>query len=227
MAIVQNPITGRMTGNISGTKFAKNLGRNIAASIPLKKSLKPQALSTAVILNRAKLSLIGSCLKKISSNINIIYPKRLKRTSEFSELNKFFLKVLTGPANNLILDLPKIITQRLGNGYLTDYVFYCSNSSIGYFEITCMNPTIHDAIFNTIAQVWLLIFAKNMTNATLFPIGRIMDMGVMGIDLTSRYQSGDEVIFYIGILQPDPNYNQGPLISKFYPNPNQTFTTLV
>ena len=59
MAIVQNPLTNRMSGRVANNRFFTWQQLNIVASIGLKEDRKPQTLTTAVILNCAKIKLTG------------------------------------------------------------------------------------------------------------------------------------------------------------------------
>ena len=105
--ITQNPVTGRMSGKIANTLFGVWCGINVAASIGLKEQRKPQELSTAVILNRAKMKLSGHTMSSIVSFVKYIFPVSLVGTTPFAQCLSFFRKKLTGIYSALVLVLLK------------------------------------------------------------------------------------------------------------------------
>ena len=128
MAIVQNTLIGRARRSVGGTTFATWNGLNILKAKILKP--KPQTITDAVILNRAKMKLVGQSCAFISPFAKSIYRLGTPKTTGFAEIVKFFRNKITGAVGSLKLLVTDLVNTSFGSEN-TGGIFYTSVAKAG------------------------------------------------------------------------------------------------
>jgi len=225
--ITQNPVTGRMSGNIANTRFGVWRGINVAASIGLKEQRKPQTMSTAVILNQAKMRLSGKTTGEILSFVKQIFPFKMIGTTEFAETLKYFRKKLTGIFSALLLDYSLMHDTSIGNGYTTNFLFNVSNALASGLVVNCSNVSVTDEHFDPGAEMWLLVVNDKYNKAHLFDVLATINDGTGTVDLTGYFSAADNIMCFVGVNENSTYTGNVLKQSKFFAVPGADFITLI
>lgn len=122
MSITQNPLIGRARKSFSNVRFSTWNGLNIVASKPLQVK---QNVTDKVLLNRNKMSVVGSLLRGYSFIAQIFIFMAAKGKSKFSLLIQFF--------RNNILDTLKISFTAIAGFKLSNGNFLINTAEFNYF----------------------------------------------------------------------------------------------
>jgi hypothetical protein len=213
--ITQNPVTGRMSGNIANTRFGVWRGINVAASIGLKEQRKTQELSTAVILNRAKMKLAGHTMIGMVPYAKYIFPVELIGTTAFSSILSYFRKKLTGIVSAIVLDITQIVNGIIGNGLPFTTPFTTTGGGL------MLNVTYNQALLNThfsgLANIVFLVVDSKFTKFKYYDIAQTITAGAGGVplDLSLDFLATDEVMCYVGLYENDAFTDNVMRRSKF------------
>ena len=136
MAIVQNPLTNRMSGNVANVRFWTWQQKNVCASIGLITDRKPQTLTDQVLLLRAKMRLIGHTMLGFSQYAKLVFPKKTPFTTAFAKVLQYFRVRLIGDIDHLILDISQLIGSSIGNGLFNPVKFQVTNTAVAALILT-------------------------------------------------------------------------------------------
>ena len=201
--ITQNPVTGRMSGNIANTRFGVWRGINVAASIGLKEQRKPQTLSTAVILNRAKMKLSGHTMIELVSAAPLMYPVSLIGTTPFAKVLGFFRKKLIGIFSALTLDITQLINTTIGNGLPIDMMWSTAGGGLVLniaYDLGSSGPHFSDD-----ATAIFLVVNSTFTKAHYIDTGQPLSAmgGTFVLPLTGLFPDTDTVMIWVGLKEND------------------------
>ncbi len=224
--ITQNPVTGRMSGNIANTRFGTWRGINIAASIGLKSQRKPQKESTAVLLNRAKMKLCGHTMIASVPWVKLFYPNTLIGTTPFAQLLKYFRNKITGTISTLLLDVSQIIGTYVGNGYSFFNTYTNTNAALAAFTMTWSNLT-GDLNFSPAAELYFIFFNDDFTKLKMYNYAGNLGTGAALLDLSDTFVAGDKVKFFTAITENDAYTMFIQKTSKALIDDSATFITLI
>lgn len=180
MAVTQNFLIGRTRKSAGGTRFSTWKGLNVIAAKPMQVK---QNVTEAVELNRAKMAIISSLVKKLKIVLTSTYSLGIQKTTEFADAVKFFrLRLL----DTLNLDITLLAGASFGTGNATINPIAIEDTD-DYTLILEWSNITKNPLFNTAnTKVTIIVVNENANKIGIlkdFAIGQgeAMSMNLEGI----------------------------------------------
>ena len=222
MAIVQNTLIGRTRKSIGNLTFCQWNGLNVIKGKLIHK--KPQPLSDAVVLNRAKMTVAGRGVGMITTFCKPIYRLGTVKTTGFAEMVKFFRMKLYGTWDELKLEVEALVNSKFGSENCGG--IYTAAVATAGILITCTIDTVRSnrALLVAECQFSALVVNETFTKVKFFENICNGDLTPFELDCSSGFIVGDKVYVWTGAYLPQTGAD---LVAAFNAIENIDYLTLI